>query len=62
MAFAHGGSGYIVLRGVLDDFVGNHSGIANAYDQRTTQDCCGDVVFALAMKETSQIVVTQAVC
>lgn len=59
--FAHGGSGYVMSRGALDDFVGEHPGIGNAYDQRVTEECCGDWMFSKAMIETSNIGVTQAV-
>ncbi|PKS13162.1 hypothetical protein jhhlp_000505 [Lomentospora prolificans] len=58
--FAHGGSGYIMSRGAMDAFVGENPGIGNAYDQRVTQECCGDWMFSKAMQETSGIPVTQA--
>ncbi|SPN98442.1 uncharacterized protein DNG_01486 [Cephalotrichum gorgonifer] len=58
--FAHGGSGYIVSRGAMDAFVGQNPGIGNKYDQRVTEECCGDWMFSKAMKETSGISVTQA--
>lgn len=59
--FAHGGSGYVMSRGAMDDFVGKHPGIGNAYDERVTEECCGDWMFSKAMSETSNIPVTQAV-
>ncbi|KAI1214372.1 glycosyltransferase family 31 protein [Annulohypoxylon truncatum] len=50
--FAHGGSGYILSQWTMKEFVGNHSGIANQYDMKAKESCCGDVVLALALNET----------
>ncbi|KAL2105712.1 hypothetical protein VUR80DRAFT_7009 [Thermomyces stellatus] len=58
--FAHGGSGYIMSRAAMDDFVGQHPGIGNAYDERVADECCGDWMFSKAVSETSGIPVTQA--
>ncbi|KAH8886006.1 hypothetical protein GQ53DRAFT_750838 [Thozetella sp. PMI_491] len=60
LPFAHGGSGYIMSRGAMDDFVGAHPGIANSYDKAVIETCCGDWMFAKAMMETSKIPVTQS--
>ena len=59
--FAHGGSGYVMSRAAMDDFVGNHPGIGNAYDERVMDECCGDWMLSKAVSETSGIAVTQAV-
>lgn len=59
--FAHGGSGYIMSKGLMDDFVGKHPGIGNAYDERVADECCGDWMFSKAVSETSGVKVTQAV-
>ncbi|KAI1135815.1 glycosyltransferase family 31 protein [Hypoxylon sp. FL0543] len=58
--FAHGGSGYILSQATMQEFVGNHSGIANHYDKRAQESCCGDYVLALALNETIGIGVEHA--
>lgn len=50
--FAHGGSGYVVSKGAMRDFVGKNPGIANKYDVEIQSNCCGDFMFALALRET----------
>ncbi|KAI2463836.1 glycosyltransferase family 31 protein [Annulohypoxylon bovei var. microspora] len=50
--FAHGGSGYILSQWTMKEFVGNHSNIANQYDMKAKESCCGDVILALALNET----------
>lgn len=61
-SFGHGGSGYIVSHAALQDFAGNHPGIGNKYDMRVHNECCGDYLFALAMKDTVDVPVKQVVC
>lgn len=55
--FAHGGSGYVVSRGAMKEFVGKHPGIANRYDVSIQNNCCGDFVFALALFDSLGILV-----
>ncbi|KAI1869272.1 uncharacterized protein JN550_005902 [Neoarthrinium moseri] len=50
--FAHGGSGYILSHAALQDFAGNHPGIANQYDTKIKEVCCGDYMLAQALKDT----------
>ncbi|KAI1456488.1 glycosyltransferase family 31 protein [Annulohypoxylon moriforme] len=50
--FAHGGSGYLLSQLTMRDFAGNNSGVANRYDLKAKESCCGDVVLALALNET----------
>ncbi|KAK0642146.1 hypothetical protein B0T16DRAFT_421088 [Cercophora newfieldiana] len=57
--FAYGGSGYIVSQAAMAEFIGNHPGVANDYDLATSKECCGDFVFAKALKETTGIGVQQ---
>ena len=57
--FGHGGSGYVVSQAAMDDFVGQNPGVANQYDIRTKAKCCGDYMFALAIKETANITAEQ---
>lgn len=55
--FAHGGSGYVVSRGAMKEFVGKHPGIANKWDVEIHNNCCGDFMFALALEESLGILV-----
>jgi hypothetical protein len=61
MDFGHGGSGYILTRALMAEFVGSHEGVANQYDVRTKSECCGDYMLALAVKETCDVTVHHAV-
>ncbi|KAK4101309.1 glycosyltransferase family 31 protein [Parathielavia hyrcaniae] len=57
--FAHGGSGYIVSKAAMDEFVGKHTGVGNEYDVRAKNECCGDYLFALALKAKTEVTVQQ---
>ncbi|KAG8160476.1 hypothetical protein KVR01_010012 [Diaporthe batatas] len=50
--FGHGGSGYAVSSAAMIEFAGQHPGIANKYDERVKDVCCGDYMFATSLKET----------
>ncbi|KAI0479497.1 hypothetical protein GGR56DRAFT_665201 [Xylariaceae sp. FL0804] len=50
--FAHGGSGYLLSQAAMRDFAGSHPGIANRYDDRVRDFCCGDYMLAVALNET----------
>ncbi|GAB1318272.1 N-acetylgalactosaminide beta-1,3-galactosyltransferase [Madurella fahalii] len=58
-SFGHGGSGYIVSKAAMEDFVGKHPGVANEYDVRAKDECCGDYIFALALKAKTEVGVQQ---
>jgi hypothetical protein len=60
-SFGHGGSGYLVSKGAMDSFVGKHPGVANEYDMRAKESCCGDYIFALALKNKTEVGVQQMV-
>lgn len=49
--FAHGGSGYVVSGAMMKKMVENISGIAAKYDERATQECCGDLLLSMAVEE-----------
>ena len=51
--FGHGGSGYIVSKAAMEEFVGRHPGVANEWDVSMKRTCCGDYVFALAMEKSA---------
>lgn len=49
--FAHGGSGIILSRAIMHELVVVHNGTAAAWDPKTKENCCGDLVLGLALKE-----------
>jgi len=53
--FGHGGSGYIVSRAAMEEFVGKHPGVGNEFDVRARKECCGDYLFAVAMENKTGI-------
>lgn len=57
MTFGHGGSGYIVSQAAMKNFVGKNPGIANKYDIETQNNCCGDYMFAVALNDTTGVLV-----
>lgn len=59
--FAHGGSGYVVSRALMEEFVGGQPGIGNKYDERVVNECCGDWMFSKAVHETTNVSVTNFV-
>ncbi|KAI1340001.1 hypothetical protein F5Y15DRAFT_381091 [Xylariaceae sp. FL0016] len=58
--FAHGGSGYILSQAAISRFVGEHPNVANQFDGRVKQSCCGDYMLAIAANETIGLQVKQA--
>ncbi|KAI1084591.1 hypothetical protein F5B20DRAFT_591626 [Whalleya microplaca] len=58
--FGHGGSGYLLSGAAMKDFVGNHSGVANKFDLRIKDFCCGDYMMGIALNETIGLEVEQA--
>lgn len=59
--FAHGGSGYVVSQGAMKELVTKNPDIGAMYDQRAYQECCGDYVFSMALKEKAGVEVEQVV-
>ncbi len=59
--FAHGGAGYAVSQGAMHELLAKHPGVANEYYNRTLPECCGDLMFALALKEKAGIPLENAV-
>lgn len=59
--FGHGGSGYIVSKAAMEDFVGKHPGVGNEYDVRAKTEAYGDYLFAVAIKEKADVPVQQVV-
>lgn len=53
--FGHGGSGYVLSGAAMTAFAGNNPGIATKYDMRVKEQCCGDYVFAMALKENAGV-------
>ncbi|KAL7941612.1 glycosyltransferase family 31 protein [Trichoderma barbatum] len=50
--FAHGGSGYVVSNAAMHNFFKGKNNVANRWDEETRDQCCGDYMFAKALKET----------
>ncbi|OTA99862.1 glycosyltransferase family 31 protein [Hypoxylon sp. CI-4A] len=50
--FAHGGSGYILSQATMKHLAVTHSGLANQYDMKAKELCCGDYVLGLALNKT----------
>lgn len=57
--FGHGGSGYLVSQAGMRKMFKDKTGVANAFDVTASETCCGDYVFAKAIKETAGIKITQ---
>ncbi|UKZ77311.1 hypothetical protein TrVFT333_005031 [Trichoderma virens FT-333] len=53
--FAHGGSGYVVSSAAMHGFFEGKDNVANLWDEATIGECCGDVMFAKALKEATGI-------
>lgn len=53
--FAHGGSGYVVSKGAMEEFVDRNPGIANSFDEEIHKTCCGDFMFAQALNEVTGV-------
>lgn len=49
--FAHGGSGIIISKAVMHEIAVSHNGTAAAWEQKTKEKCCGDLVLGLALLE-----------
>lgn len=52
MGFAHGGSGYVIHGKTMKKMVETIKNLAAKYDARAPHECCGDLLMALAVKET----------
>ncbi|KAI1438369.1 glycosyltransferase family 31 protein [Xylaria sp. CBS 124048] len=57
--FAHGGSGYILSQGALKHLVEGHADLTEKYTQKGTEECCGDLLVALALDEYGDIKIRQ---
>ncbi|KAH6606752.1 glycosyltransferase family 31 [Trichoderma cornu-damae] len=53
--FGHGGSGYVVSSAAMHDFFQGKNNVANRWDEATRSQCCGDFMFAKALKETTGV-------
>lgn len=52
VAFAHGGSGYILSKATISGFLEKDPDVAKKFDSRVQHDCCGDLSMAKALYET----------
>ncbi|KAF6822466.1 hypothetical protein CMUS01_11071 [Colletotrichum musicola] len=53
--FGHGGSGYIVSQAAMHDMIHGKEKVGNQWDVRASKECCGDYIFALAMKDNADV-------
>ncbi|KAF9874386.1 hypothetical protein CkaCkLH20_07949 [Colletotrichum karsti] len=53
--FGHGGSGYIISQAAHHDMIAGKHNVGNQWDVRASKECCGDYIFALAMKENADV-------
>lgn len=60
--FGHGGSGYVVSRGAMKAFLDGKTNVANKWDEEATKTCCGDYLFAYALKQETNVDITNVVC
>jgi hypothetical protein len=58
--FAHGGSGYVISGVVVKALVENNGDVAALFDSRAKENCCGDLMLALALDEKEHVRVKQA--
>ena len=59
--FAHGGSGYVMSHAAMRDMFEGKTGVANRYDDQAPKTCCGDGLFAEAVKNETGIEVFNTV-
>ena len=58
-SFAHGGSGYILSGAALKHLVEKHSDLTSQYTQKGTEECCGDLLVALALNDHEGVKIRQ---
>ncbi|KYK55337.1 glycosyltransferase family 31 protein [Drechmeria coniospora] len=58
--FAHGGSGYLVSKAAMQKMFRGKTGVGNSWDERVAQECCGDYMFAIALKNETGVEVKNA--
>jgi len=49
--FNHGGSGYVLSGPAMRAFASQYPSMASVWDVRATEECCGDYVLTLSLKE-----------
>lgn len=53
--FGHGGSGYAVSNAGMKKMFDGKTKVGNKYDEKASTTCCGDYLFAYAIKEEAQL-------
>lgn len=61
LPFAHGGSGYLVSKALMENMFGVRTSVANVYDLQATQICCGDALFSHAVQNETGVEVINVV-
>lgn len=59
--FAHGGSGYVVSQGMMQEFFQDKKDVARKWDMSAKDTCCGDFLFAYALKRETNMTVSDVV-
>ena len=49
--FAHGGSGIVLSKGLMQELFVSHNHTATRWDAQTSEKCCGDLVLSMALGE-----------
>ncbi|KAK4462661.1 hypothetical protein QBC42DRAFT_77516 [Cladorrhinum samala] len=57
--FGHGGSGYMVSKAAMAQFVGGDKKVGNKWDERAHNECCGDYIFSMALEKETGVRVQQ---
>ncbi|KAG5945422.1 hypothetical protein E4U53_006707 [Claviceps sorghi] len=60
LPFGHGGSGYLVSQATMRDMFHGKENVANKFDEKVQHVCCGDAMFAQALKDEIGIDVVNA--
>ncbi|ORY59501.1 uncharacterized protein BCR38DRAFT_58439 [Pseudomassariella vexata] len=58
--FGHGGSGYVMSGALLCHLIEDHPGIIKQYNVKGANECCGDLMLAMAIEEYEGIKINQA--
>lgn len=59
--FGHGGSGYLVSQAAMREMFDGKENVATKYDAEAKKTCCGDFVFAQALKDQTGVSVKNTV-
>ncbi|RYP64962.1 hypothetical protein DL771_008531 [Monosporascus sp. 5C6A] len=58
--FGHGGSGYVISGSLLKHLIEYHPGVVEQYNVKGANECCGDLMLALALEEYEHVKIRQS--